>query len=83
MGLRVLDMSIGDNNSLEQDRVSFTKTGGRFSAAFIKGHDFKNHQSFRVHVDDDKPYKIIFEVVEEKNAPNSKKLRKDVEEFLL
>ena len=79
MGLRVLDMSIGDNNSLEQDRVSFTKTGGRFSAAFIKGHDFRNHQSFRVHVDDDKPYKIIFEVVEEKNAPNSKKLRKDGE----
>ena len=70
MALQVIDMSRGNNMS-EKNRVSFTKSGGTFSASFIRTHKLQDHQSFRIYKDDEKPYRITFEILYEKNAPNS------------
>ena len=66
-----IDMQAANNNSLGECKFSITKSGGRFSAHFIKTYDLSPFQSMTYYRANSDPYRIVFELIKEANAKNS------------
>ena len=66
-----IDMQAANNNSLGECKFSITKSGGRFSAHFIKTYALQSFQSITYYKDNSNPYRVVFQLTEKANAENS------------